>query len=56
METYTDQYAPQPRDERAESYFRSLPRHIQNQINSREHRPATLAEMKQAAEEIKQII
>ena len=55
METYTDQYAPLPEDPRAEAYFRSLPGHIQNQINARKHRPATLEEMKRAAEEARQV-
>ena len=48
--TYSDQYVPALVDEEAEAYFRTLPGHIQNQIDALKRRPSNLAEMKKAAE------
>lgn len=53
--TYSDKYALLEEDPAAEAYFARLPGYIQAQIRARKHRPASLEELRRAAEEAQQV-
>ena len=53
--TYSDMYALFEQDPAAEAYFAQLPGYIQAQIRSRKHQPASLEDLKRAAQEAQQV-
>lgn len=53
--TYSDMYALFEQDPAAEAYFAQLPGYIQAQIRARKHQPASLEDLKRAAQEAQQV-